>query len=431
MTKDDDNDKTHVYSRLSNICRKATVEQSRQNKSKTVRKRSLPSDTKMTITQKRLRRTSDICVSRTVTNHDKSHSRKAKIKSVRRATFPTTSSVRDLKSATKKPKEVVVVDLFGEAESLFGCNVLSYATLDHSRKVIATLNLLKIVEPARVSQKHHDHSTSLRFVSSDENVGCIRDANTSEKCDDASNYSSKAAQAPHIETITRLVDMDDTNNDQLDHTEVPASYSFEHDNNDQADEVEGTRAQNVAASAAQREPEQSMLLYPSPTTTTISSIMKSQSFNDLYDDEDESALHPLHGEYFVQGNDGDDSSSVRNPATFTESLPLHDHYYGQESFIGTHDADDYDWQPPHSVFFGQYDDDNSSVRSQLEFISLINPATTIPYYDYYFGQEAYLTEDDIMNETNKAVAGRIPRYFVQSQPLLVIVLLAGMLSGAL
>lgn len=544
-------DKTSLYSRLSNICRNSTV-QSRRKSGTLMRKRSLPYNTNMVNTQKRLRRASDTSVHATSTQQ-KTTSRKAK-DSTCRATFPSTSraavkssdlksaakktrsvavvdlfgeetfpspskaainAANYLKSAAKKTRAVAVVDLFGETESLFGCNVISHAYVDQGRKITANVRYSSKKERDRML-KQDEVQSSLAFVSSDDNHERISGANSAlifDDADDASKVSSESGEVtvPHRSTADDTTDnlggtklfggeykradahadefskessessneiethrsTADYTNDHLNNTEFVseednpadafedarsinsicgASFSLGN-NNDNLVEVGATSAKSALIAQPffdiyfGREDLQSTLI-PMPSTV-VSFVVKSQPFYDQYYgqesdirtvEEEVSTFQPPHSIYFGLCDDSDSSihsnlelGSSLNPSICTESQPFHDQYYGQETIIGLEDKYEYSCRSLHGTCFGLYDDSVSSVQSQLEFISLINPTRNIPHYDYYFGQEAYLSEcsdNDANTETEKRV-GRVPICGVQSQPLLVLVLLAGMLTSAI
>ncbi len=444
-------DKAHLYSRLSNICRKSAV-QARRKTGKTVRKQCILYNTDMT--------------DHATSTRDKSPLRKARI-SGRRATIPSSRRCKietvDLKSTSIKTCAVEVVDLFGESESLFGCNVISHAN------VILPNDSTSFVEHGAWFQNNEAQSGhAIRSV--DNNLGLMTDANTETKFSDANEKSKMSSKhgnvnAANLSTVDVANDLNDVTKDGCEEDSPAdalddefninsfqgASFSLGSNNDDHRD-VEATLSQSDSIAHPfydvyfGHENDQSTL-FSSPFPAE-SLVIGSKPFFDHYYgqesadgicEEEASFFIPPNSIYFGQRDDSDSSmhsyldiSSLANSTTATDSQPFHDHYYGQEKITELGCEDQYACQSLRCVCFGLHDDaSNSSVQSLLDFESLTSPTILVPYYDYYFGQEEYLIEDDSNNvndETEKVV--RTPRCVVQSQPLFVLVLLAGILSRA-
>jgi len=139
----------------------------------------------------------------------------------------------------------------------------------------------------------------------------------------------------------------------------------------------------------------------------------------------ESATQPIFDVYFGHGS----SQSALHPALLdkTTDEPFHDYYYGQElSSAGSDDEELSACQPLYDVYFG-LDDGDSSDQSHQGVDSLVDQSTeTIPFHDYYFGKEMYLSDAEESSIEIKKVARRIPRCSLQMRPLFTI-LFGGML----
>jgi hypothetical protein len=499
-------DKALLYSRLSNICRKSSV-QARRTTGKLVRKRRILYNTDMTNTRKLLHRTS-VTNENATSTHGKSPSRKT------RATFPSSRSCAvetvDLKSTPKKTCAVEVVDLFGETESLFGCNVISASFVEHGawlqnneaqsgHAILSVDDNLELISDANTETNFNDANDKSKVSSRHGNeiaadISTVEDANDRldvsvgvflknevnakfddniekicETIDDEDNFS-EVARAVCNSIATNLCAIDDSN-DRNDVTKDGGggdnladafddefsinsfrgtSFSLGSNNDDHLD-LEATVLQSYSITHPfydvyfGHENDQSTL-FSSPSFAE-SLVIESDPFFDYYYGQESAAgtceeealfFIPPHSIYFGLRDDSDSSmhsnlgiKSLANPTTCTDSQPFHDHYYGQEKIIGLGSADQYACQSLRCVCFGLHDDSSdSSVQSLLDFVSLTSPTFHVPYYDYYLGQEDYLIEDNnnVNDETEKVV--RTPRCVVQSQPLFVLVLLAGILSSA-
>ena len=378
------------------------------------------------------------------------------MKSDRRATFPSSSNITfnsaDLESAPKKARAVAVIDLFDEAESLFGCAVISHVNVDH-RKLRSNDDHNRIIQ--------NEVQGGLAFDSPGDSLERSSTLHTTI-FDDVEDSSTESSNSNAIHPFT----IDDTNDqlngtkdgveevisaDVLDNTfsissNCGASFSIGSNNDDQT-ENEATQSETVSVNQPffdvyfGREDNQSILRLTESMDASL--VIKSQPFHDHYygresdhgtDSEEISSFQPPHSIYFGLRDDSDSSmhsnlemSSLIDRPSGANSQPFHDHYYGQESFNGLFD-NDYARQSLHCVCFGLYDDITSSEQSQLDFSLLTSPSENIPHYDYYFGQAECRTEA-AGNTTEKAVES-IPRCKVQSQHMFMMVLLAGMLSSA-
>jgi len=162
---------------------------------------------------------------------------------------------------------------------------------------------------------------------------------------------------------------------------------------------------------------------------SLRSNADNQTENELAMKSSDSVAQPFHDIYF--GRESGESTLQLTSSLLEASTekPSHGYYCGQESNRVVDDENDEAssaGQPFYAVYFG-LEDDNFSVQSEQSLNALAYPPAdySIPFHDYYFGKDSYLDddEDDICENATK----RIPRRTVQSRPLLMIALFAGML----
>ena len=319
-----------------------------------------------------------------------------------------------------KSKKVEVVDLFGDGDdnTLFGCDVLSYAKTPNSRKDNSRL-LEKYTK--RPSLKPSGRTTPFKSKASVVMRSSVEEPKRSVKS--RSNYRTTINTR---ETRT------------LKNSEIL--------NTSRTKRVENRAVVQTETLAELQNDIQNGSVLRNEVTEDLSVQSTGCSFGSYNHDETEtevtelSYMQPLHDVYY--GHESSQTeffgcSWVAESSIDEHFQPFHDYYIAQESVVTEEEDEEESVCLLHGVYFG-LDDNDSNGETELEFCSLIDEDETlnqsIYFHDCYYGKEHCIIEDDEEENTqgqeNKVGAARIPRRHVQSRPLFVMALFAAMLSRA-
>lgn len=315
-------------------------------------------------------------------------------------------------SSVKKRKVVTVVDLFGESDSLFGCEIKPRPKTPRVKdrdKISSTKSNTRegcafTANSQDVDLKRIGNPQTVRFV----NEGNIARNNVSESTAVGSSIATPLLRGPNAK---RVISVEEHNN-RIETTIVNLGNNID--------------------------------LAETLDDLSISSNGGASCDFGSYDDvtHQEAIAQSMYDVYFGQE---DDHVTVNALPAMIEYPPsndyqhLHDVYFGQESVIDD-DTDDEEYSAvqlrTHGIHFGL--DDNSSVssnQSEVGAISWFELYATISFHDYYFGQEMYsdVTVGDMMNLEQQTMQTKTisPRCVVKWKPVWVMVLFAWIITRTL
>lgn len=318
-------------------------------------------------------------------------------------------------SLVKKRKVVTVVDLFGESDSHFGCQIKHRpktprvidkdkisSTKSNTRKGRASTAVSSDVDPKRIG----NHQT-LRFSNGGNKV--LRGNNVSETTSAPVYDSTIATLLSRRPNAKRSISVD-LRDDLIDTTPVKQGNNI-----DLAETFDDLSISSTGGATCD---------FGNNDDVTHQEAI-AQSMYDVYFGQDDDHVtgnaHPTMIEY-------PPSNHYQN---------LHDTYFGQESVIDDNDSDAEEYSAmqlrTHGIYFGL--DDNLSNQSEVGVISWFELYATIPFHDYYFGQETYCEVEvgGMMHLEQQMILTKkkSPRCVVQWKPVWVMVLFAWIITQTL
>lgn len=377
---------------------------------KATRRQSLPSASDMRMKQptSSMQRQQNLSTTIKVTSTNLSSSSKS--------TKKRSLTLIQANSSVKKRKVVTVVDLFGESDSLFGCEIklrpktprvidkdTISSTKSNTRECRASTAISNYVDPKRIGKPR-----TVQFSNGGNNVR----NNVSESTAVGSSIATPLLRGPNAKRSTSV---------------------GEHDNRIETSLVNLGNNIDLAETL---------------DNLSISSNGGASCDFEIYDDvtHQEAIAQSMYDVYFGQE---DDHVTVNALPEMIEHPPsndyqyLHDTYFGQESVIDDDTDDETDVEVYsavqlriHGIYFGL--DDNISVysnQSEVGAFSWFELYATISFYDYYFGQEMYsdVTVGDMMDleQQTMPTKKKSPRCVVKWKPVWVMVLFAWVITQTL
>ena len=318
-------------------------------------------------------------------------------------------------SSVKKRKVVTVVDLFGESDSLFGCEIKPRpkthhvidkdkisSTKSNTRKGRASTAVSSDVDPKRIGNPQ-----TVRFSNGGNKV--LRGNNVSETTAAPVYDSTIATPLSRRPNAKRSISVEERD-DLIDTTPVKQGNNI-----DLAETFDDLSISSTGGATCD---------FGNDDDVTHQEAI-AQSMYDVYFGQDDDHVtgnaHPTMIEY--------------SPSNHYQNL--HDTYFGQESVIDDNDTDDEEYSAmqlrTHGIYFGL--DDNLSNQSEVGVISWFELYATIPFHDYYFGQETYCDVDvgGMMHLEQQMILTKkkSPRCVVQWKLVWVMVLFAWIITRTL
>jgi hypothetical protein len=334
-------------------------------------------------------------------------------------------------SSLKKRKVVTVADLFGESDSLFGCEIKPRP------KTPRGVEKDKNSSTKSTAREGHRASTAISSDVAPKRIAkpqTVRFSNGGNKVwsrNDMSETTAANFGSPIATTLSRQPNSKRSNSIE-ERGRIPSSRVSDIESIiNRIDTTPVNLGNNIDLAE---------------TLDDLSINSTGGASCDFGNDNDdvthqEVIAQPMHDVYFGQ----EDHATANALPTMIEYPPsndyqhLHDTYFGQESVIDN-DTDDEEYSDvqlqTHGIYFGL--DDNNSVlsnQSEVGVISWFELYATISFHDYYFGQEIYCDVDvgGMMHPEQQVMTRRkkSPRCVVQWKPVWVMVLFAWIITRTL
>ena len=361
----------------------------------------------------------------------------------------------------KKPKVVVVPDLFSDTESLFGCNIISSAkkrpAKDNRRLLWGNAgeksrrkSALSKVQPRKTNSSNSRRSSepANRLVSGLGNRSTqsfVRHQASGSKTTSVKSRRNTEPRLAKVETAERSIKRDNSTLPSLIQTHNRSTEPhIDEPQNNQADlelPIEMSDANHATNESCNNK------AGDASDDKSIQSVgVVSCSFSEEVQVENESVLSSTCDEqhfhdvlFGLETIETPREEEVQVETFITESpvqgsQPIFDYYYGQEDCFDTEDEDEFDCQLLHSIYFGLKDSEGgpSNTFTDEEIAgSFVEASVTIPFHDYYFGMADFGDDDSPLSNSDR-VSKRSPRGLgsVQTKPVFVMTILVGMLSRA-
>ena len=333
-------------------------------------------------------------------------------------------------SSLKKRKVVTVVDLFGESDSLFGCEIKPRPKTPRGVEKDKNSALKSTAREGRASTAISS-DVAPKLIAKPQTVRFSNGGNKVRSRNDMSETTAATVGSPIATPLSRQPNSKRSNSIE-ERGRIPSSRVSDIESNIYRIDTTPVNLGNNIDLAE--------------TLDDLSVSSTGGASCDFGNDDDDvthqdAIAQPMHDVYFGQ----EEHATANALPTLIEYPPsndyqhLHDTYFGQESVIDN-DTDDEEYSDvqlqTHGIYFG-LDDNNSvlSIQSEVGIISWFELYATISFHDYYFGQETYSDMAIVgminLEQQTMPMKKKSPRCVVQWKPVWVMVLFAWIITRTL